>query len=47
MYAFFSEAEYAELIQKLRFLAAKRSNNYLEQRYMQKQKKYNPRMYFY
>lgn len=37
-----TEAEYAELIQKLRFLAAKRSNNYLEQRYMQKQKKFNP-----
>lgn len=37
-----TEAEYAALIQKLRFLAAKSSNNYVEQRYMQKQKKYNP-----
>ena len=39
---YFSEAEYAALIQKLRFLAAKSSNNYVEQRYMQKQKKNNP-----
>ena len=37
-----TEAEYAALIQKLRFLATKSSNNYVEQRYMQKQKKYNP-----
>ena len=37
-----TEAEYAALIQKLRFLAAKSSNNYVEQRYMQKQKKNNP-----